>query len=181
MSRACLGLATSGYAVPLISIAITASASGWFSLVNNALSDLGHATRSAVAPVFNLGLSLGAFLVAVFAAHYSYRLSKPITYALLVTAFSLNLISVFDEVYGRLHFWVSVAFFLGIAVLLVVYAVVFRNYLLPLVALALSIGSWIAHLSYGIPRGAAIPELISIFTALPIYIDYAKRTCRVSS
>ncbi len=39
--------------IPLISILVAAVLSDWFSIVNNALSDLGHAKRSSVAPLFN--------------------------------------------------------------------------------------------------------------------------------
>ncbi|MEM0065509.1 MAG: hypothetical protein QXH88_01090, partial [Sulfolobales archaeon] len=64
----CFILAVSGYAIPLAFIAVAAASAGWFDVVRNALSDLGHATRSSVAPLFNLGLYLGAFTLAIFAS-----------------------------------------------------------------------------------------------------------------
>ncbi|MEM1651249.1 MAG: DUF998 domain-containing protein [Sulfolobales archaeon] len=177
----CFILAVSGYAIPLAFIAVAAASAGWFDVVRNALSDLGHATRSSVAPLFNLGLYLGAFILAIFASRYSLKYSRAITYLLLLTALTLGLVAVFDEVYGVLHFWVSVAFFLSISALLVAYSLKFRSYLLPLVALTTGVLSWVAHLAYRIPRGAAIPELVSIFVALPFYLRYSSLVCRSSS
>lgn len=177
-SKKCLALAASAYTAPLGFIAIAAATSGWFNLTRNALSDLGHATRSSVAPIFNLGLYLGAFLVAVFASSYSLLYSKTVSILLLVSAFSLGLVAVFDEVYGALHFWVSVAFFLSIAALLVAYSLRFRTYVAPAIALAVAASSWVAHLAYRVPRGAALPELVSIFAALPFYLKYVSVVCR---
>lgn len=84
------------------------------------------------------------------------------------------LVAVFDEVYQNLHFTVSVAFFLSLAFMLLIYTYLYRN---PLSLLALTLGllSWMLHLYYRIPRGAAIPELISIAVVIPFYIDLARR------
>ncbi|MEM2707195.1 MAG: hypothetical protein QW288_06765, partial [Ignisphaera sp.] len=60
-----LMLILSSIFVPLICIAISIWLSPWFNILDNALSDLGHATRSSVAPIFNFGLSLGGFLIAL--------------------------------------------------------------------------------------------------------------------
>ena len=49
--------------VPLFLIMLAIALSGWFNIYDNALSDLGHAVRSNVVPLFNLGLSLGGFLI----------------------------------------------------------------------------------------------------------------------
>lgn len=177
-SSRCFALAVAGYFVPLVLISAAAALSGWFDLVRNALSDLGHATRSSVAPLFNLGLYVGAFAVASFALRYSVYYSRALTYLLVLTAFTLGLVAVFDEVYGMLHFWVSASFFLSMAALLVAYSLRFRSYALPPVALAVAVASWVAHLVYRTPRGAAIPELVSIFAALPFYLRYASVVCR---
>ncbi|WP_251950245.1 hypothetical protein [Thermococcus argininiproducens] len=48
--KLCLYIAYLSVAVPLLSIAIAIMLSGWFSITNNALSDLGHAIMSPVAP-----------------------------------------------------------------------------------------------------------------------------------
>jgi hypothetical membrane protein len=159
--------------VPLACIAAAALSSSWFDLWSNALSDLGHAVRSNVAPIFNFGLSAGGLLVALAGA-CSLERSRAIGWTLVVAGYFLVLIAVFDEVYGRLHFYVSVAFFLSIAVLLAEYALTVRGVkgLLASLAIAVGVAAWVAHLAYGVPRGAAVPELVSIFVALPFYFDF---------
>lgn len=160
--------------VPLSFIAAAALLAGWFNIVNNALSDLGHATRSNVAPLFNFGLSAGGALLIVVGVTCAAAKSKLIGYTLAASGFILILIAVFDEVYGRLHFYVSVAFFVSLAVLLAEYAILKRGIRAVLASLAIMVGvaSWVLHLYYGIPPGAAIPELISIAVASPFYIDF---------
>ena len=84
------------------------------------------------------------------------------------------LVAVFDEVYKGLHFTVSVVFFLSLALFLIAYAVYFKSYL-PLPALGIFISAWILHLAYKVPKGAAIPELVSVFATIPFYIAVVKR------
>lgn len=93
----------------------------------------------------------------------------------MTSGFLLNLVGVFDEVYGRLHYYVSVAFFLFLAALLVEYSAVARGRLrrvLSLMALAAGALSWLLHMVYGLPRGAAVPELVSTLVSLPFYLDF---------
>lgn len=176
-ARKCVIAAAASVLLPLTSIVVASLASGWFNPLNNALSDLGHATRSQVAPIFNWGLSTGGLAIALisFTCFRKYRL---LLAAGIVTGYSLLLVAVFDEIYGHLHFIVSVAFFLSLAFTLTAYAATFRT-LTPLPALAISIAAWILHLGYGIPRGAAIPELVSIILCLPFYLHAAATYPRV--
>ncbi len=166
----CLIVSVSAIAIPLLSIALAAFLSGWFNLYNNALSDLGHAVRSNVAPVFNLGLSLGGLLLVVTSVECVSRRYKVLQYVGVLTGYSLTLVAVFDEVYGWLHFIVSVTFFLSLATMLITYMIVFKK-VTPLPFLVVGVLMWYLHLTYRVPKGAAIPELISIFTAIPFYID----------
>lgn len=178
MPKPCVLLAALSAALPLAFIALAAALSGWFNIYNNALSDLGHATRSNVAPIFNLGLSIGGLMLVTVGELCVLRGSKLIGTTLALSGFCLVLVAVFDEVYGRLHFYVSVAFFLSLAALLIEYALVqgsLARRLLSLFALTVAVLSWVLHLMYGIPRGAAIPELISIVASLPFYFDYVSR------
>jgi len=80
--------------------------------------------------------------------------------------------------YGVIHFIVSVIFFISLLILVSTYAYIFKEYVLPLLAIAIGVISWVLHLIYRIPKGAAIPELISIFITLPFYMRYAVRVCR---
>lgn len=171
--RACLIIALASFLVPLVCIAAAVLSSGWFNLWDNALSDLGHAVRSNVAPIFNLGLSAGGLLIALTGA-CSLGKSRLIGWTLVLAGYFLIAIAVFDEVYGRLHFYVSAAFFLSIAALLAEYALTVKGAkgLLASIAIAVGVAAWVAHMVYGLPRGAAVPELISIFVALPFYFDF---------
>ncbi|MEM1601030.1 MAG: DUF998 domain-containing protein [Sulfolobales archaeon] len=176
MSR-CYLPAILGYVIPLLLIGVAALTSGWFNMFNNALSDLGHAVRSNVAVIFNLGLALGSLFILLFAIAYSTRFNKLMSILLVLTAFFLNLIAIFDEVYGRLHFIVSVAFFISVGVLLIGYSITFKKYITSLLALAISASSWYLYFNYRVPEGAAIPELVSIIVVLPFYADYVRRVC----
>lgn len=160
--------------IPLISIAISIAASDWFSITDNALSDLGHAIRSPVAPIFNFGLSLGGLLVSIVSVLYFNKMHKVLSIGGALVGYTLILVAVFDEVYKNLHFTVSVAFFLSLAFMLSIYTYLYRNPL-SLLGLILGLLSWMLHLYYRIPRGAAIPELISIAVVIPFYIDLARR------
>ncbi|MCS7104419.1 MAG: DUF998 domain-containing protein [Thermofilaceae archaeon] len=175
--KVCLMLTSASLLVPLLSIALAALMASWFNLFYNALSDLGHATRSSVAPIFNFGLSAGGFLVSATAITCAVKKCKLIGVTLAIAGYILVLIAVFDEVYGWLHFYVSVAFFLLIAVLLVEYAFENRGLKGALALLATLVGvvSWFLHLVYRIPPGAAIPELVSIAVAAPFYVEFILR------
>ena len=172
--KLCLFLAYLSIAVPLLAIGIAILLSGWFDIVNNALSDLGHAIKSPVAPIFNFGLSLGGALILYLSAICLYKSSKLFSSTSSLVGFALILVAVFDEVYKGLHFTVSVVFFLSLALFLIAYAVYFKSYL-PLPALGIFIIAWILHLAYKVPKGAAIPELVSVFATIPFYIAVVKR------
>lgn len=160
-------------AIPFLCISISIYLSPWFNLFDNALSDLGHATRSSVAPIFNFGLSLGGFLIAL-TAMMVFKVHKSLAYLGILCGYTLILIAVFDEIYRSLHYWVSVAFFLSLGALLIDYIVIVKSIAKKIsatIALAIATASWVLHLAYRVPRGAAIPELLSIFCVIPFYID----------
>ncbi len=180
IDKLCFLIALSTIAIPLLFIFIAIILSGWFNMYSNALSDLGHAIRSNVAPIFNMGLSLGALLLTIFAINYVKNVDRLLMTLLILCSFSLNLIAVFNEVYGKLHYWVSVAFFISLAILLVGYGYFMKQVLLSIIAIAIGIAPWYTHMVYNIPRGAAIPELVSIFIAIPFLITFAYRgVCRI--
>ena len=106
------------------------------------------------------------------------RFSKVFSLLLIFTGTSLNLIAVFDEVYGIIHFIVSVIFFISLLILISVYAYIFREYIPALLAISVGVVSWALYFIYRIPRGAAIPELISISITIPFYMRYVMRVCR---
>ncbi|ADV64414.1 DUF998 domain-containing protein [Desulfurococcus mucosus] len=165
-------LVLASVAVPLSSIAIAALLSNWFNPLENALSDLGHAARSSVAAVFNGGLVFGGLLTYTVAVT-SRQTRRSYNMLLALTAVFLILIGVYDEIYGRLHFAVSVAFFTGTMIFMAWITVketskVIRAYSVS--ALLIELAAWIIYFMYRIPRGAAIPELISVASFTPLYI-----------
>ena len=164
-----IALGIMGFVLPLAFVAVAAAYSQWFNLVDNALSDLGHATKSEVAPIFNLGLSLGGFIVGVYAICYVLPASRLFGCILAFSGYSLVLVAVFDEVYGILHFTVSVIFFLSLTAFMVTYAVCNKSWWAALGVVA-GVVSWVLHFNYVIPRGAAIPELVSIAAFIPFYV-----------
>ncbi len=156
---ALLGPATA-YAFIAISIAL----SPWFSWGSNALSDLGHATRSDVAVYYNLGLFLGGFFLIAYGL-LGLRTKKPWTaVSLIIAGLALQAVGVFDEVYGDPHSWASVAIFLMLWVTMAVYTWEGRSF----VALALFlvyVPQWVLWWLDIYGGGVAIPETLSSATA----------------
>jgi len=106
-----------GIAAPIITIALIMLAiylSPWFSWTDNALSDLG--VREAAA-IFNSSLIIGGLLALVFALGLreilkEHWLENVGTALFILDAILLCCIGVFPESAGRIHLYVSVAFFL---------------------------------------------------------------------
>jgi len=110
VGRLC-GLIAPIIVLPLILLSI--SYSPWFSWTRNALSDLGV---HEVAILFNSALMIGGVLALIFAfglmqiLHQS-KVGFTGTMALITAALSLFAVGFFPETAGRIHFYVSVAFF----------------------------------------------------------------------
>jgi len=104
-------------ALSFIALAISYSLS-WFRWTENALSDLaGTQATATAAAIFNSGLIIGAILGIIFTAGLMQVLRKHIlgfvgTFILLLADISLFAIGVFPETAGRVHTYVSVAFFM---------------------------------------------------------------------
>ncbi len=147
-----------------VCIGISIASSPWFSWSSNALSDLGHAVRSSVAPIFNFGLMLAGFLIAVFTATAFWKHAKYTSPFLLLTAFALQLVAVFDEVYGHLHGTVSVDFFVLLILSCLVYAIEKKS-ILGAASFAIGLGVWILYGIGLIQAGIAVPEIVSVAAA----------------
>ncbi len=161
-------LALLGIAGPLtayVAISLSVYLSGWFSWSKNALSDLGHSVKSAVAPIYNLGLLLAGFLMALFSVGVLVDRVRRTGYCLLASSLLLQLVAVFDEVYGPLHFYVSLLFFLSLGVATAVYAVEAKSRL-ALASLLIGILSWILYWAGVYRAGVAVPELTTSTAAL---------------
>ena len=143
-----------------IFVAISILLSPEFSWWNNALSDLGHSVDSPVAPLFNFGLLLSGVLTMIY-SYVSFRNhAKYTSYILMLVGLTLQLVATFDEVYGSLHFQVSVLFFVVLCFASVSYVVEKRS-VLAFLALMIGLGSWILYGMDIYPSGIAVPEIIS--------------------
>ncbi|MDG6222412.1 MAG: DUF998 domain-containing protein [Candidatus Bathyarchaeota archaeon] len=144
----------------IVLILVTIGLSPWFSWSQNALSDLGHSVKSAVAPLFNFGLLLGGFFIILYSLTSFRKNAKKTSYFLAFTGLSLQFVATFDEVYGTLHFFVSILFFCSLGFASTSYALEKKS---RLAALALIIGlvSWILYGLSFYESGIAVPETIS--------------------
>ena len=160
-----------GPIVAYVSIAISILLSPWFSWQRNALSDLGHAVKSDVAPIFNLGLLLGGFLIIVYALTVFRAHVKYTSICLVASAFLLQLVATFDEAYGFLHGVVSVLFFVSIWITALVNAIEKKS-LKALIAFIISFGIWVLYGLKVYSAGIAVPEIIS-FTAVAALLMFS--------
>ncbi len=163
--------ASLGVVVPVSCIVISIILSPWFSIYNNALSDLGHVLRSSVAPIFNYGLATGGFLIGLSSV-LARRLGVFMRLSILGTGYSLMLVGLFDESYNRfhnLHFKVSVLFFTMLIIMLIACSVEFRT-IKPILAATVMVFLWILYFKRHLTPGAAVPESLSIALSIPFYL-----------
>ena len=152
-----------GLVGPLIAIffiAVSIVLSPRFSWWSNALSDLGHSVNSEVAPLFNFGLLLSGFFIILYSITSFRNHAKYTSYFLVLTGLSLQLVATFDEVYGSLHFQVSVLFFAALCFASISYVVEKRS-VLAVTALVIGFSSWILYGLEIYSAGIAVPETIS--------------------
>lgn len=158
-------------ALSLLSLAIAQSP--WFSWRINALSDLGV---SNVAKIFNSNLILTGFLSIIFAAGFIESVRKRWlglvgTFLLISSYISLIAIGVFPESAGRIHPYVSVAFFaLEPMAFFLIGATLIKSSeyvtgLLTILLAASAVGIWVFWFQGPPPHiGIAKPELASSIT-----------------
>lgn len=156
------------------SIAIAILSSPWFNWVNNALSDLGHATQSSAAPIFNFGLVLTGALIILFSLLCLSNHAKWTAYTAAIMGFSLQLVGTFNETYGPLHFYVSVLLFLSLLACSLVYFAEKRC--IPALITPLAAIAWVMLFQGIIFKGAALPEIITSFAFLPCFLIALKNT-----
>lgn len=168
--------------VAIISIAVAIALSPWFSWASNALSDLGHTGNSDVAPLFNFGLLLCGFLIILYSVTSFRKHAKYTSYFLVLTGLSLQLVATFNEVYGDLHFLVSVLFFASLGFASISY-IIEKKSVLAIASLIIGSASWILYGLKIYSAGIAVPEAISsvavaawvVLDALRIYFTKSTR------
>jgi len=157
-----------GMITPIISLSFITVAIAYtpqFNWFTWALSDLGV---HQAAFIFNSGLIIGGILATMFAVGLMQILRKKIlgflgTFTLVLSSINLCAVGVFPESAGRIHFYVSLAFFVLLAIsLLFIGASLIREssqrYLGLFTILTVVAGS-VAALA--VPHeGMAIPEMI---------------------
>ena len=141
-------------------ISLSIFLSQWFSWSENALSDLGHSINSPVAALFNFGLLLTGFFVILYSLISFQKYAKNTSYFLLAAGLSLQLIAMFDEVYGSLHTAVSVLFFVMLSLASISYAVEKKS-ILAVIAVIIGVFSWVLYGLDLFAWGIAVPEAVS--------------------
>ena len=166
-----------GPLVAYVFIAVSILSAPWFSWWKNALSDLGHSLKGICAGYYNFGLVSAGFLLIIYAVTDFKKHAKYTSLLLTASAFSLQLVAVFDEVYGRLHTTVSVLFFLFLILSCLVYGIEKKS-ILGVSSFVIGLGSWMLYWAKVYVAGVAVPEIVSataaiswvVFSALKIYM-----------
>ncbi len=148
------------YASIFISILLTPR----FSWSRNALSDLGHSLKSRVAVIYNFGLATCGLLLALYSTVFLKNETKLAWLLFLTTGFLLQLVGVFDEVYGSVHGLVSVLFFAFFDLALLVYSIEKKSILGFLLFLSY-IAVWAMYHVRILKGGVAVPELATSLIA----------------
>ena len=154
-----------GPVIAFVFIGFSIAFSPWFRWEVNALSDLGHATRSGVAPIYNFGLLLTGFLVTVYSVTAMRTYARWTSCSLLFSAFTLQLVALFDEVYGYTHYFASYLLFVSFGFASIIYAVE-RKSVLALMAFVIGFLTWILYWGGICSAGVAVPETISSLAVL---------------
>jgi hypothetical membrane protein len=171
--------------IALVAIFIAIMMSPLFTWENNALSDLGHYTRTDLGPnqfivaiIFNAGLILTALLMLYFVLTFYKPLQDlPTKIGILIlgiSCFFLVLIGIFSENAGQIHFWVSVGFFFTFPFAMWAIALSWLRFpelrwfsILSFIVPFLSLYIWPAHFAEILPwTGEALPELITALSAI---------------
>ncbi len=149
-----------GPSIAMFFITFSILLSPWFSWNQNALSDLGHSINSDVAALFNFGLLLTGFFIAMYSIVSFHKYAKKTSYFLVFAGLFLQFIAMFDEVYGSLHFVVSVLFFIMLTLSSLSFFLEKKS---NMAAFALIAGSlfWIMYGLKLYSSGIAVPETVS--------------------
>jgi len=150
----------------------------------NALSDLGHYTRTDLGPykligaiIFNSGLILTGLLMLYYTLWLLRRSTDTATkigiLPLVIALCFLVCIGIFSENFGDLHYWVSVGFFLTFPFSMWLIGLGWLRFarlrwfcVLSLIIPFLSVFMWADYLNGTSIWQQAIPEIITAFSAI---------------
>jgi len=168
----------SGVLAPLvaftfISLAITSHPQ--FSWTGNALSDLG-VVESVTAVLFNSGLIIGGILAIIFASGLFIFLRNRVlgrigAFIFTLAALALVAIGIFTENFGRIHYYVSVAFFIFAPISMLIICATFfvmrkvKMGLFTFLTAIIAALVWVLQFAMRYVPNVAIPETISALLA----------------
>ena len=155
--------------VVFLCIGLALTQSSWFGWANNALSDLG--ARENVAAIFNNGLILGGIFAFIFSIGLAKILSRKIgAYILAISALALIGVGVFPETLFSLHYIMSAAFFVFLAISLFVVGITIKRgnfeQNMGLIAFIFALFAFVSPVFLPFLNGIAIPEALACFPAL---------------
>jgi len=145
-------------------IAASILQSPWFNWVDSALSDLGTLNHSS-GMLYNVGRLTSGLMVIIYSLIGMREHAPKSSYFLAFTGFSMQLVALICEIYGRMHFNASVLLFVMLLIASLAYFWEKRDFLALLGLLAVPL--WVLHFQYVLVPGAAIPEIVSSFVVLP--------------
>lgn len=152
-----------GITSPLIAyicIGLSIYLSGSFSWHISALSDLGHAQESNVSLIFNSGLLVSGFLTALYSVKSLSNYAKYTSISLSFSALMLQAVATFDEIYGSIHFIVSILFFVSAGATCLIYSIEKKS-ILAASAFLIGLLSWVLWWIDIYEVGIAVPEIVS--------------------
>ncbi len=142
------------------SIGVSLTLSPSFSWESNTLSDLGHSVNSEVASIFNLGLLLAGFFLMIYSLTVLKNHARYSSIFLLVSAFLVQLLAVFNEVYGGLHYILAFPHFVMLSITTIVYTIEKRS-TVAFVTFLIVMFSWLFYALNIFETGIAVPETVS--------------------
>jgi hypothetical membrane protein len=160
-------------AFTFISLAITSYPQ--FSWTDNALSDLG-AVEGVTAVLFNSGLIIGGILAIIFASGLfiflrNRMLGRIGAFIFTLAALVLVAIGIFTENFGRIHYYVSVAFFTFAPISMLIICATFfvmrkvKMGLFTFLTAIIAALVWVLQFAMRYVPNVAIPETISALLA----------------
>ncbi|RLI10967.1 hypothetical protein DRO35_05795 [Candidatus Bathyarchaeota archaeon] len=132
----------------------------WFSWSRSALSNLGYALKRETAVTFNFGLAISGLTVAIYSVTSLMDRARFSAIFLSATSFTLQLIAVFDEIYGQIHMAVSTVFFTPLLISTLIYAIEKRSRLAG-ASFMIGLSAWRLYWTEAYKAGVAAPEMIS--------------------
>lgn len=164
------------------SIAVSLALSPWFNWQTNMLSDLGHAVTSNTASIFNFGMLLAGFFMMIYSLTVFKKHARYSSFCLLVSTFLVQMLAVFNEAYGSLHYFVAVPHFVMLSLTSIVYTVEKRS-AVAITTFLIVMLTWLLYSLNILNIGIAVPETMSklvlawiMYSAVKIYFQKEANT-----